>query len=63
MHDRQTIGGYPKLGSVISLDMSQLTQLKPGGLISFKSVTMAEARRIRLAADRMYRQLKPEVCD
>ena len=63
MHDRQTIGGYPKLGSVISLDMSQLTQLKPGGLISFKSVTMAEARRIRLAADRMYWQLKPEVCD
>ena len=63
MHDRQTIGGYPKLGSVISLDMSQLAQLKPGGLVSFKPVTMAEARRIRLAADRMYRQLNPEVCD
>jgi allophanate hydrolase subunit 2 len=48
---------------VISLDMSQLAQLKPGGLVSFKPVTMAEARRIRLAADRMYRQLNPEVCD
>jgi biotin-dependent carboxylase-like uncharacterized protein len=63
MHDRQTIGGYPKLGSVISLDMSQLAQLRPGGLVSFKSVTMAEARRIRLAADSMYAQLNPEVCD
>ncbi len=63
MHDRQTIGGYPKLGSVMSLDMSQLAQLKPGGLVSFKSVTMAEARHIRLAADSMYRQINPEVCD
>lgn len=63
MHDRQTIGGYPKLGSVISLDMSQLAQLKPGGLVTFKSVTMAEARHIRLAADSMYAQLNPEVCD
>lgn len=63
MQDRQTIGGYPKLGSVISLDIAQLGQLKPGGRISFKSVTMAEARHIRLAADSMYAQLKPEVCD
>ncbi|WP_438952386.1 biotin-dependent carboxyltransferase family protein [Porticoccus sp.] len=63
MHDRQTIGGYPKLGSVISLDISQLAQLKPGGRVSFKSVTMEEARHIRLVADRMYAQLKPQVCD
>ena len=27
MNDRQTIGGYPKIGSVLSLDIAALAQL------------------------------------
>ncbi len=43
LNDRQTIGGYPKMGSVLSLDIAKLTQLLPGGTIRFQSISMAEA--------------------
>ncbi len=62
MCDRQTIGGYPKLGSVISVDLAQLAQLSSGGTVSFTAITPAEARQIRLAATRQFQQVEPEPC-
>ncbi|WP_461518408.1 5-oxoprolinase subunit C family protein [Porticoccus sp.] len=62
MCDRQTIGGYPKLGSVISVDLAQLAQLSPGGTVSFTAITAAEARQIRLSATRQFQQVVPEPC-
>ncbi|EKE86841.1 biotin-dependent carboxyltransferase family protein [Idiomarina xiamenensis] len=35
MHDRQTLGGYPKLGFVNPLDLSLLAQRRPGQTIRF----------------------------
>jgi biotin-dependent carboxylase-like uncharacterized protein len=35
LNDRQTIGGYPKIGSALSLDAAQLAQLRPGGIVNF----------------------------
>ena len=43
LNDRQTIGGYPKIGSVFSLDIARLTQLLPGGKVRFTPITQAEA--------------------
>ena len=37
LNDRQTIGGYPKLGSVLSLDISKLAQLLPGATVNFEA--------------------------
>jgi len=40
MNDRQTIGGYPKIGSVLSLDLAKLAQLLPGDKVSFTPITI-----------------------
>ena len=42
--DRQTIGGYPKIGAVITADLPQLAQLKPGDTLRFTEVTLATAQ-------------------
>lgn len=40
MNDRQTIGGYPKIGSVLSLDLAKLAQLLPGDGVNFTPITI-----------------------
>ncbi len=45
LNDRQTIGGYPKIGSVFSLDIPKLTQRLPGANIYFEAITIDEAQR------------------
>lgn len=40
MADRQTTGGYPRMGNIISVDLPLLAQLKPG--------TMFLLRKLRL---------------
>ncbi|WP_461480438.1 5-oxoprolinase subunit C family protein [Porticoccus sp.] len=62
MCDRQTIGGYPKLGSVISVDLAQLAQLPPGGKVNFAPISVEQARQVRMMATRQFQQLSPEVC-
>ncbi len=50
--DRQTIGGYPKIATVISADLPALGRLPIGARLRFKSVTIDEAlemRRVLLA--------------
>lgn len=39
LNDRQTIGGYPKIGSAISLDTARLSQLTPGGKVHFAPIS------------------------
>ena len=35
LNDRQTIGGYPKIGCIARLDLPRLAQANPGHEISF----------------------------
>lgn len=46
MADRQTIGGYPKIGTVISADLGRLAQRRPGEEVRFAMVSAREAREI-----------------
>ena len=46
LNDRQTIGGYPKIGSVIDLDTAKLSQLSQGGKIEFRKITIDEAHQV-----------------
>lgn len=39
LNDRQTIGGYPKIGSALSLDAARLAQLRPGGTVHFAPIS------------------------
>lgn len=41
--DRQTIGGYPKIGCVSTIDMSKLAQAQPGTQICFHQQSIEEA--------------------
>jgi len=56
LQDRQTIGGYPKIGAALSLDTARLAQLMPGGSVRFTAITPYEAHNaLNLAASRFSR--------
>jgi antagonist of KipI len=44
--DCQTIGGYPKIAHVITVDLPIAAQLWPGDLVRFQEITLAEAQRL-----------------
>jgi len=46
LSDHGTIGGYPKIGVVISADYDKLVQLTPGSKIRFKEVNLFEAENL-----------------
>lgn len=46
--DRQTTGGYPRLGHVLRADVPRLAQLWLGDAVTFHPVTLEEARRTLL---------------
>ena len=46
LNDRQTIGGYPRLGEVASVDLPLLAQLKPGDALRFELIDLADAQEL-----------------
>ncbi len=46
MADRQTIGGYPRVGEVASVDLPLLAQLKPGDTLRFERIGLDEAHNL-----------------
>lgn len=47
MADRQTVGGYPKIATVASVDLSRLGRLLPGQTVRFAAITVEEAEKLR----------------
>lgn len=45
LNDRQTIGGYPRLGALTPLALAQLAQCMPGTAVRFRAVVQDEAWR------------------
>ena len=45
MADHPTIGGYPKIATVISADFAKVAQLSPGKEIIYKKVKLLEAEK------------------
>jgi len=52
MADRQTTGGYPRLGEVATVDLPLVAQLRPGDRVRFAVLPLAEAQRLYLARER-----------
>lgn len=46
LNDRQTLGGYPKLGCVARVDLHQLAQARPGTRIRFVPIEFDKARSV-----------------
>ena len=44
--DHGTIGGYPKIATVISADFDKLVQMSPGSKIKFKKVSLTDAETL-----------------
>lgn len=49
MADCQTVGGYPKIGTVISADLPRLAHALPGAPLRFQRVGLAQAAAARAA--------------
>jgi biotin-dependent carboxylase-like uncharacterized protein len=49
LKERQTIGGYPKIGSVIPSDCAKLSQMSIGSKIRFKPITIAKAMEVSIS--------------
>jgi biotin-dependent carboxylase-like uncharacterized protein len=47
MRDCGTVGGYPKIGTIIEADLGRLAQKRPGSVVRFEAVTVAVAQDIR----------------
>jgi antagonist of KipI len=52
MADRQTTGGYPRIGEVATVDLPLLAQLRPGDSLRFRPCTLEEAQALLLARER-----------
>lgn len=54
LKDRQTIGGYPKIGCVASLDCARLSQYRPGSLVRFEFTDVDSVQAERRLFDRFF---------
>jgi allophanate hydrolase subunit 2 len=61
MRDRQTLGGYPKLGCVSPCDISRLAQAVPGEKVNFVFQHEEEARADWLLMTSRRRRLQGEI--
>jgi antagonist of KipI len=58
MVDRQVTGGYTKIATVITPDISKLGQMKPGDKIRFHEVSLSQGLQLLNAFQKMF---DPEV--
>ncbi len=56
--ERQTIGGYPQIGHVISVDLPKLARAWPGTWVRFCEVTWEEAQEFRRLEERDFKGLR-----
>ena len=62
LSDHGTIGGYPKIGVIISADYDKLVQLPPSSKIKFKLVELKEAEKLfkfyKMETDNLLNQIR-----
>ena len=59
MADRQTTGGYTKIGTIITADLPRLSQLPIGDGITFDIVSVEEAQEIyRAYAEHLHNRIQ-----
>ncbi len=56
--ERQTIGGYPQIGHVISVDLPKLARAWPGTQVKFREVTWEDAQHLRRLEERDFNLLR-----
>ena len=61
MADRQTTGGYPRIGEVASVDLPLVAQLRPGHRIRFRPISLTEAHALYLAREADFAQARTAI--
>lgn len=56
--DRQTTGGYPKIGQVAAVDLPLLAQAKPGDALRFKEISNGQAQQLLIKRELKLKELK-----
>jgi antagonist of KipI len=56
--DCQTIGGYPKMAHVITVDLGVAAQLRAGDRVRFSEVSLADAHRFLLEREREFKRFR-----
>ncbi|BAK43495.1 biotin-dependent carboxyltransferase family protein [Eggerthella sp. YY7918] len=59
--DRQTTGGYAKIGTVATVDIPKLVQRPPGSVVRFEPITVQEAQTLLRAEARQFEMLALKV--
>lgn len=58
MADRQSVGGYPKIGQVASVDLPAIAQTQPGERISFTEISSEDAQVLYIEREKLMEQVK-----
>jgi antagonist of KipI len=61
MADRQTTGGYPRIGEVASVDLPLLAQLKSADRLRFVGISIEEAQRLYVGREDQVAQLRAAI--
>jgi biotin-dependent carboxylase-like uncharacterized protein len=61
LNDRQTIGGYPKIGSVLSLDLNKLVQLPAQSVVTFEPISIEDAHNLLQLSHIDSQRIQPEI--
>jgi biotin-dependent carboxylase-like uncharacterized protein len=63
MADRQTTGGYTKIATVITPDLSKLAQMSPGTTMNFEMVTVDESHSIYKEYEKQFKEISKFIKD
>jgi antagonist of KipI len=58
---RQSVGGYPRIAAVVTVDHGRLAQMRPGDPLTFSEITVADAHRLLVARERDFQRIKGEL--
>ncbi|MCP3762187.1 biotin-dependent carboxyltransferase family protein [Domibacillus sp. A3M-37] len=56
--DRQTTGGYPRIGQIAAADLPIIAQMKPGDYVRFKEITLDEAEQLYMEREKEMKQIR-----
>ena len=55
---RQSVGGYPRIAAVASVEFGRLAQFKPGDRMTFREISVGEAHQLLLDRERDFGRVK-----
>jgi antagonist of KipI len=61
MANRQTTGGYPRIGEVAAVDLPLLAQLPPGDTVRLSLITLERSQELYLERERQLALMREAV--